>query len=492
MGQLSPAIIGSIIVGYFLILVLISYFTSRGASNKTFFTSDRDSSWLLVAIGMIGASLSGVTFISVPGKVGAGGYNQAFSYLQMVLGFLIGYVIIATVLMPLYYRLGVVSIYEYLKQRFGDYSYKTGAFYFLLSRVIGASLRLFLVAIVLQSVLMDDLGIPFLVTVLITIGLIWVYTFSGGIKTIVITDTLQTVCMLGAVLLAIYYIGDAMKLDMGGIYSTIKESELSKMWFTNVGWNDANNLWKQLISGALIALVMTGLDQDMMQKNLTCRSLGDAQKNMFTFSIVLFFANVLFLSLGALLYIYAEQAGISIPEKTDQLYATIAMDHLPPIVGIAFLLGLIAAAYSSADSALTSLTTSFCVDFLGFNEADQRTEEQKKASRLRVHIAFSLILFLMVVFTKLLDAGAIINELFKAAGYTYGPLLGLFTFGILTKRRVKDNLVIPICIVTPVLCYLLVKYSDVLLGGFQFGSTIIALNGFITFAGLWLISYKSN
>ncbi len=492
MNQLSPLLISSIIIGYFFILIAISYYTSRGADNKTFFTGDKSSPWLMVAIGMIGASLSGVTFISTPGVVGAGGYNQGFSYMQMVFGYLIGYAIIGTVLLPLYYRLGLVSIYEYLRDRFGNNSYKTGAFYFILSRVIGASLRLFLVAIVLQKFLMDGFGIPFPITVLITIGLIWVYTFNGGIKTIVVTDTLQTVCMLSAVILTIYYIGQAMGLDIGGIYDTVKNSEYSKMWFTDGGWNDANNLWKQLISGALIALVMTGLDQDMMQKNLTCKSIGDAQKNMLLFSIVLVFANVLFLALGALLTIYATKEGIALPETTDQLYPTIALQHMPTVVGVVFLLGLIAAAYSSADSALTSLTTSYCVDFLGFNQDTTRTEEEKKAIRFKVHLAFSFLLFVVVVLTKMLSAGAIINDLFRAAGYTYGPILGLFAFGILTKRVIRDNLVIPICIISPIISYLLVTYSDVLLGGFQFGSTIIALNGMLTFLGLWLISRKKE
>jgi len=391
MGQLSPALIAGIIIGYFLLLVCVSFFTSRNADNKTFFTADKSSPWFLVAFGMIGASLSGVTFISIPGVVGSDGYNQAFSYLQMVFGYLVGYFIIATVLMPLYYKLELISIYEYLRDRFGSNSYKIGAFYFLLSRIIGASFRLFLVAIVLQTFLMDDLGISFYITVLITIALIWVYTFTGGIKTIVVTDTLQTVCMLAAVILTIVYIGDAMEMGISDIYTTLKSSDLTKIWHSDVGWNDANNMYKQFISGALIALVMTGLDQDMMQKNLTCKTLGEAQKNMATFSIILVFANILFLSLGALLYIFAAKEGIVIPDKTDQLYPTIALDYLPPIVGIAFLLGLIAAAYSSADSALTSLTTAFCIDFLGFKTSG-KTEIAKRKTRFRVHLMFSFIL----------------------------------------------------------------------------------------------------
>ena len=487
MDQLSPALIATIILGYFFLLIAISFFTSRNTTDSTFFTGDRSSPWLLVAIGMIGASLSGVTFISVPGLVGAGGKNQAFSYMQMVIGYLFGYAAIAYVLMPIYYRLGLTSIYEYLGRRLGRHSHWVGAFYFLLSRIVGASFRLFLVAIVLQKFLMDSYGIPFEVTVLITIGLIWVYTFSGGIKTIVVTDVLQTVCMLVAVVLTILHVGRALELDFSGIVTTLMESPMTKVWHTDVGWNDPNNIWKQLLSGALIALVMTGLDQDMMQKNLTCRSLGDAQKNMVTFSIVLVFANLLFLSLGALLYIYAAESGVDVPASTDLLYPTIALDHMPVVVGVVFLLGLIAAAYSSADSALTSLTTAFCIDFLDFGKKD-RSLNSKKRIRLLVHIGFSLILLLVVVVTKQLDAKAIINELFVAAGYTYGPMLGLFAYGILTRWQLADRYVIPVCIAAPVLSYILVENSATWLGGFQFGHTIIALNGLLTFIGLLAIT----
>ena len=487
LAALSPLTIGWVVILYFGLLVGISYFTSKNADSKTFFTANRNSPWLLVAFGMIGASLSGVTFISIPGVVGNGGYNMAFSYMQMVLGYLVGYAIIALILMPLYYRLNLTTIYGYLEQRFGVYSYKIGAFYFILSRVIGASLRLFLVAIVLQKFLMDPLGIPFAITVLITIVLIWVYTFSGGIKTIVVTDTLQTVCMLSAVIFSILYIGDAMDMNVSELVGVLRESEYSKTWFFDVGWNDPNNFFKQFVSGALIALVMTGLDQDMMQKNLTCKTLGDAQKNIFTFSIILVFANLLFLSLGALLYIFAAKEGIAIPESTDQLYPTIALEHLPQAVGILFILGLIAAAYSSADSALTSLTTAFCIDFLNF-EKRALTEAEQKKQRILVHIGFSVLLFLVIIITRQLNAGAIINELFKAAGYTYGPLLGLFSFGIFTNRQIKDQWVIPVCIAAPIVSYLINNNADALLGGFKFGSTIIALNGLITLIGLFLIS----
>jgi Na+/proline symporter len=486
--ELSPTLIISVIVAYFLILVGVSYFTSRKADNADFFIAGRQSPWLLVAIGMIGASLSGVTFISIPGVVGAGGANMAFSYMQMVFGYLVGYTVIALVLMPIYYKQNLTSIYGYLETRFGFYSYKTGAFYFLLSRTIGAAFRLYLVAIVLQMFVMKPFGIPFELTVFVTIGLIWIYTFQGGIKTIVWTDTLQTICMLTAVILTIFAIGNALEQDLGGLMNMVKQSDYSQMFFFEGGWSDPNNFFKQFISGALIAIVMTGLDQDMMQKNLSCRNLGDAQKNMLTFSIILVFANLLFLALGALLYLYASNFGIEIPTKTDQLYPLIAIKHLSPVIGITFILGLIAAAYSSADSALTALTTAFCVDFLNFEKSDQTEAEQKK-TRLKVHIGFSTLLFLLILVFNMVSNDAVISQVFTAAGYTYGPILGLYAFGIFTKLKIKDQYVIPICLASPIISYFVNAYSADLLGGFQFGFLIIALNGFLTFSGLLMISY---
>ncbi len=485
--SISPYILLAVIFGYFLLLMLVSSITSKGSNNETFFTANKKSPWLLVAVGMVGASLSGVTFISVPGTVGAGGLNMSFSYMQVVFGYLLGYFVIATVLMPAYYRLNLTSIYEYLEDRFGTVSYKTGAFYFLTSRIIGASMRLFLVAIVLQKFVLDQFGVPFWLTVVIAILLIWVYTYRGGIKTIVWTDTLQTVCMLTAVVLTTSAILKGMDLGFGDLITTIKKSDYSQMFFFEGGWGDANNFFKQFLSGALIAIVMTGLDQDMMQKNLTCKTLGDAQKNMFTFSVVLVFANLLFLSMGALMYIYANQKGIEIPARPDQLYPTLALEHLSPFIGIVFLLGLIAAAYSSADSALTSLTTSFCVDFLDFKKSD-RTEEEKKKTRLYVHIGFSIILLMVILIVKSINRDSIINELFVAAGFTYGPLLGLFSFGLFTNRVVKDKYVIWICLAAPILSFVLNKNSATWFNGLEFGFTILAVNGLLTFLGLWSIS----
>ncbi len=474
-------------MAYFVGLYLVSFFTSKNSDSNTFFSANKNSPWILVAIGMIGASLSGVTFISIPGVVGAGGYNMAFSYMQMVFGYLVGYFIIATVLMPIYYKLNLISIYGYLEQRFGFYSYKTGAFYFIVSRIIGATFRLFLVSMVFHQFIGEPFGIPLWLTVLLTIILIWIYTYKGGIKTIVWTDTIQTVCMLTAVILSIYFIGKEMDLGLTDLIPTIQSSEYSQMFFWEGGWADANNFFKQFISGALIALVMTGLDQDMMQKNLTCRSLGDAQKNVFLFSVILIFANLLFLSLGALLYMYADFIQLAIPERSDLLYPIIALEHLPPFLGIVFILGLIAAAYSSADSALTSLTTSFCFDFLDFDKKD-RTEKEKKKIRILVHIAFSFILYVIILIFSTLNDTAVINDLLVWAGYTYGPLLGLFAFGIFTKRKIIDKLVIPVAIIAPILSYLINTNSELIFGDFKIGSLVIALNGFLTFLGLLAIS----
>ncbi len=488
-STLSPGLLLGIIVLYFLLLMGVSFVTSRRADNRDFFIAGRKSPWILVAVGMIGASLSGVTFISIPGAVGGGGANRAFSYMQMVFGYLLGYVLIAQVLLPLYYRHDLTSIYTYLERRFGRMSYKVGAGYFLLSRVIGASFRLFLVAMVLQLFVMDAFGVPFYVTVGLTIVLIWVYTFQGGIKTIVWTDTLQTVCMLGAVVMTILAIGSQTGREAGGLVDWVRRSEYAQMFFFEGGWKDPNNFFKQVISGALITIVMTGLDQDMMQKNLSCRTLRDAQKNMYTFSAILVVANLLFLTLGALLYLYAAEKGLPIPEKTDRLFPTLALQHLGPAVGVAFILGLIAAAYSSADSALTALTTSFCVDFLDF-EKSGRPEKEKQRLRRRVHVGFSLLLLLTILWFESLNNDAVINELFRAAGYTYGPLLGLFAFGMFTRRRVRDRWVVWVCLAAPVLSYFINAHPERFLFGFQLGFLIIALNGLLTFLGLWAISYS--
>ena len=487
--ELTPGIILGIIIIYFLILITVSWFTSRKTDNTTFFLAGRKSPWILVAVGMIGATLSGVTFISIPGVVGGNGANQAYSYMQMALGYLAGYAFIAGILLPLYYRKNLTSIYSYLGTRFGPNSYKVGSAFFMLSRTVGASFRLYLVAIVLQQFVLGPFGIPFWVTVGTTIIMIWIYTFRGGINTIVWTDTLQTTLMLLSVIFTIISISNALELNLSGLASAVQSSEYSQVFFFVGGWSDPNNFFKQFISGALITIVMTGLDQDMIQKNLTCKNIKDAQKNMIAFSTALTFVIFLFLTLGALLYIYASQVGISIPEQTDKLFPTIALQHLSPWVGIIFILGLIAAAYSSADSALTALTTAFCIDFLGF-QIVKREETQEKSLRFRVHIMFSAILFFAIIIFNQINNEAVISKLFEWAGYTYGPILGLFAFALLTKLQIRDRLVIPICIVAPILSYIVNRYSSELLYGFEFGFLIIALNGLLTFIGLLAISYK--
>ncbi|NJB87058.1 Na+/proline symporter [Lewinella marina] len=510
-ASLSPYAILGIVAVYFAVLVLVSFLTSRKDSNNSdFFLAGRKSPWPLVAIGMVGSSLSGVTFISIPGAVGAGGVNQAFSYMQVVMGYLLGYLVIALVLLPLYYRMGLTSIYEYLRNRIGWYGYKIGAFYFLLSRTIGSAFRLFLVAVVLQQFVAEPIGIPFAFTVASAILLIWLYTFRGGIKTIIVTDTLQTVCMLLAAGITVFYVGNALETDFPGMVRLIQQSDYSQWFYFEGGWSDPNNFFKQFLSGALITIVMTGLDQDMMQKNLSMPNFRDAQKNMLAFSIVLVFANLLFLSLGALLYIYASTVGLTIPGSSDLLYPTIALVNLPPVVGILFVLGIVAAAYSSADSALTALTTSFCVDFLGMEEGGGggaqepgslaepvRDDSQDKRKRLLVHSGFSALLFLVIMGFEIINNTAVINSLFKAAGYTYGPLLGLFAFGLLTDYRVRETIrvrsvripaLLIVCLLSPIISMLVDYYSAELLGGFQFGFLILAFNGLLTFIGLVALS----
>jgi Na+/proline symporter len=440
---------------------------------------------------MIGSSLSGVTFISIPGVVGAGGHNQAFSYMQVVLGYLLGYMTISLVLMPLYYRLNLISIYGYLGQRFGNVSYKTGSAFFMLSRLIGSAFRMFLAVMVLHTLLAAPYGIPFYVTVIVAIALIWVYTFKGGIRTIVFTDTLQTFCMLAAVILTIIAILQALDISIFHFPQAMREAGLSKVFFFEKGWSDENNFFKQFLSGALITIVMTGLDQDMMQKNLSCRNISEAQKNMFLFSVILVIANLLVLCLGALLWMYLGHLSLEAPARSDQLYPMLAMQHLPFYIGIAFIIGLVASAYNSADGTLTALTTIICVDFLGFSKKEKYKDERYKTKvRGRTHIIMACIFAVVILLFQLINKGSVINELFRAAGFTYGPLLGLFAFGMLTKRVVKDRYVLFVCIAAPVVSYFLNLYSKQLFSGLTFGFLILAVNGLLTFIGLWLISEK--
>ncbi|UFH52869.1 sodium:solute symporter [Spirosoma sp. KNUC1025] len=468
-----------ILIAYFGMLIAVSFYTARGADTTTFFTANRQSPWWLVAFGMIGTSLSGVTFISVPGAVGKIG----FSYFQVVLGYIIGYLVIGSVLMPLYYRLNLISIYGYLEKRFGFWSYKTGAGFFLLSRSVGSAVRLYVAAGVLQIALFTPLGVPFEVSVLITIGLIWIYTFKGGVKTIIVTDTLQTVFLVTAVVLTIILISKELHLSFGGLVSTVKNSPMSQVFFWD--GNDSKNFFKQFISGAFIAIVMTGLDQDLMQKNLTCKNIGEAQKNMFWFTVTLVFVNFLFLSLGVLLYAFAQREGIEIPAKTDDLYPMLALNHLGLVVGITFLLGITAATYASADSALTALTTSFCIDFMN---VENRPEAERSRIKQIVHIGFSLLFYVIIIVFRQLNSKEVITAVFDIAGYTYGPLLGLYSFGIFSKRPVMDRFVPWICLASPVLTYIVNENSAAWFGGYQFGFERLLLNGLFTFLGLWAVS----
>jgi SSS family solute:Na+ symporter len=479
---MQPIHILLLIISYFSVLMFISYLTGKSADNNTFFKANNSSPWYLVAFGMIGASLSGVTFISVPGWVEA----QSMSYMQMVFGYIVGYAVIGLVLLPLYYRLNLTSIYTYLQDRFGNYSYKTGASFFLLSRTIGAAFRLFLVANVLQLLLFDDYGIPFWATVTITILLIWLYTFKGGIKTIVWTDTLQTLFMLIAVGVCIYTISSEMEIS--NIFSYVADSELSKTFFFE-DVKTGNYFWKRFLAGAFIAIVMTGLDQDMMQKNLTCKNLKDAQKNMFWFTIVLVIVNFFFLALGVLLTDYAQKNGID--AHKDQLFPIIAAGKestLGLATSIFFLLGLIAAAYSSADSALTSLTTSFSIDILEIDKnKDPRNQEK---IRKQIHVLFSVVLIATIlIFKYFITDESVIANIFKAAGYTYGPLLGLYSFGLFTKLNVKDKIVPLICVLAPILTFLISYYSFMFFN-FDFGFFVLVLNGFLTFTGLFIFKKK--
>jgi Na+/proline symporter len=482
----SPTLILIIFLLYTALLFFITWLTARKATNRAFFIGNKESPWVVVAYGMIGASLSGVTFMSVPGWVG----ETQFSYMMVVLGYLFGYFIIATVLMPMYYRLNLTSIYSYLEGRFGFWSYKTGAFFFLLSRTIGASFRMFLVVNVLQVFVFDAWGIPFTVTTLIFIILILLYTFKGGIKTIIWTDTVQTTFMLTALVITIYLITKNLDLDFRQMFNSVWDSEYSKMVFGD--WHDKRFYLKQLFSGAFIAIVMTGLDQEMMQKNLSCRTLKDAQKNMFSFSLVLVFVNFLFLFLGAALYLFTTQQGISLPERSDDLFPMVAINYLGPVAGIVFIIGLISAAYPSADGALTSLTTSFSIDFLGLNKNDKLTEKQKERTRYIVHTSFAVLLLIVIVIFRAINDRAVIDKLFTIAGYTYGPLLGLYAFGLFTRWKVKDKWVPLVALVSPIMCYFLSIYDQMLLNNYNFGFELLIINGIFTFLGLVLIRKKNN
>lgn len=482
---MQPIVILALILAYFFVLLAIAYFTGKSDTNESFFKANKKSPWYVVAFGMVGASLSGVTFISIPGWVD----SSQFSYMQIVFGYFFGYVVIAYILLPIYYAMKVTSIYEFLKHRFGTGSHKTGAFIFFVSRVLGASFRLFLVASVLQYFIFDSWNVPFEITVILSILLIWIYTFRGGIKTIVWTDTLQTGFMLFALVATIVIILNKLSWSISDLLTSAEFESYSKIIFTD-DFNDKKHFVKSFLGGMFITIGMTGLDQDMMQKNLTCKNTKEAQWNVLSLGLVLIVVNFVFLTLGALLFIYAQKFGISVPVvdgvvKTDLLYPEIALNgSLGITIGIIFILGLIAAAYSSADSALTSLTTSYCIDFLNI-EAKEKTIQKKL--RKRTHIVISIVLIAVIILFRYVLQENVISSLLQVASYTYGPLLGLFAFGIFTKIQLKDHLVWLIAIISVILTYIINAYSTQLFNNYVFGYELLIVNGLITFLGLYAI-----
>jgi SSS family transporter len=497
---MSPVILFSFVIGYFVLLLTVAWFTSRNSNNDSFFIGNRNSNWMLVAFGMIGTSLSGVTFVSVPGAVGASNFN----YFQVVIGYLFGYAVIAFVLLPLYYKMNLTSIYTYLERRFGVNAHRAGAFFFILSRTVGATARLYLVIVTLQLFIFNNLGIPFWVTTLVMLVLILLYTFEGGVKTIVYTDTLQTTGMLLGLVVCTIVIINALGTDFGGAWNMMSERGYTQIFNHDV--NSPAYMWKHILGGMFIAIAMTGLDQEMMQKNISVRTLKDSQKNMITFTTILIVVNFLFLVLGGVLYLYATMNGINKPP--DELFPFIALEQFGGAIGIIFVLALISALFPSVDGAITSLTSSFCIDILGLKKRDG-TEKEKKRTRLKVHFTFAVVFFLMVMLFKEINDKLIIDLILKLAGVTYGPLLGLFAFGILTKRKLNEELIWTVVIIAPLLALGLDLMSNPewysaklhttipirdggLFNGYRIGNELILINGILTFIGLWFISRKAE
>jgi Na+/proline symporter len=481
---MSAGLLFSFVIGYFVLLLGVAWYTSRNSNNDSFFIGNRNSNWMLVAFGMIGTSLSGVTFVSVPGGVG----REAFAYAQIVIGYVIGYIIIAFVLLPLYYRLHLTSIYNYLSKRLGVYSYKTGASFFLLSRTLGATARLYLVVKILQDAILASFGVPFWATTLIILAMILIYTYEGGVKTIVFTDTLQTTFMLTGLVVCVVYILQTMDISFGTALSHMNEKGYSKIFFTDP--NSRLFFLKQILAGAFITITMTGMDQEMMQKAISVKRLGDSKKNMLTLSGIMVVVIMLFLFLGGLLYLFAAQQGVT--ATGDKLFPELALHHMPPIVSVIFIIALISALFPSADGAITALTSSFCIDILGMQRRDDWTEKRKKSIRQRIHLSVAFVFLIFVLIFYKINDPSMIGVILKVAAYTYGPLLGLFTFGIVTKRQVNDRLVPFICIASPIICYILDKFQKDLLGSFEIGLELLVINGLLTFLGLWIISRKGN
>ncbi|HEV7621142.1 MAG TPA: sodium:solute symporter [Flavisolibacter sp.] len=508
---MSAGLLFSFVIGYFLLLLVVAYFTSRNANNESFFIGNKNSNWMLVAFGMIGTSLSGITFVSVPGAVGKpfGNGFEAFSYFQIVIGYVLGYFIVAYVLLPLYYKLQLTSIYNYLNKRLGFVSYKTGSSFFILSRTLGATARLYLVVAILQNTILAGFGIPFWLTTLIILIMILLYTFEGGVKTIVWTDMLQTTCMLLGLIICVVYILKSLNISFSQGVHALEQANYTKMLVMDP--NSRLFFFKQLLAGAFITITMTGMDQEMMQKNISVRTLKDSQKNMITFSFIQAIVVLLFLFLGGLLYIYASSNGghyLQVVEngKTvtkyildnknvigDALFPAIALRQgIPSIISVIFIIALISALFPSADGAITALTSSFCIDILGLKRKSNWDERKRKQTRKIVHLAFALVFLLFVMVFKWINSSSMINVILKVAGYTYGPLLGLFSFGILTKRQVADKWVPVVCIAAPVICFFLDKYQKSLFGKFEIGLELILINGILVFIGLFLISRSAT
>lgn len=478
-----------VIVAYLGLLMLISHLTSKkGATNDAFFRANRNSRWYVVAFGMIGTSISGVTFISVPGWVS----TIDMTYMQMVFGFFAGYLVIAYILLPLYYRLNLTTIYGYLDTRFGSNSYKTGAWFFLLSKIVGAAARLYLVAFILQSLVFNALGVPFIVTVIGIILIIWLYSFKSGIKTIIWTDWLQTLLFITALILIVWQLASQMGLDFKGVITAVKDSPHSRI-FEFDSWASRQNFFKQFFSGMFITIVMTGLDQDQMQKNLTCKNLKDAQKNVVSYGFAFAPINFLFLSLGVLILLFAQQNNIMLPDVADNILPMIASEHLGPTVLGIFIVGIVAAAFSSADSALTSLTTSFCVDILGMKNGSGSEEIEKKNIRTRriTHVVISAVFIGIIMIIHAIGSDSIINAIYRIASYTYGPLLGLYIAGLYTKLKPMDKFVPYVAIAAPILCYVL-ELVMINVYDYKMGYEMLLINGAITIIGLWIISLRNK
>lgn len=503
---MSPWMLFSFVAGYFILLLVVAYYTSRNSNNDSFFIGNRSSNWMLVAFGMIGTSLSGVTFVSVPGTVGGSG----FTYFQVVIGYLIGYFLIAFILLPLYYRLNLTSIYNYLQHRFGMVSYKTGALFFIISRTLGATARLYLVINILQIFILDNLGMPFWLTTVIILLMIILYTFEGGVKTIVFTDTLQTSFMLLGLVVCTIFIMNNLGHSFSATMNKLDNLNLTRVFNTDI--NSSSHFLKHILGGVFITVAMTGLDQEMMQKNISVKNLKDSQKNMVTFSIIMALVNFLFLFLGGLLYLFATEKGINVPP--DDLFPTAALSYMPTAVSVIFIIGLISALFPSADGALTALTSSFCIDILGLKRKENWSENKRKKVRLTTHFTFAFIFFIIVLGFKLVDNKSIIDVILKVAGFTYGPLLGLFAFGIFSKREINDRMALPVCLLAPLLILGVdlvnnmewyqpqlnlsgpwvenVKaFSQSAFGSFKIGYELLIYNGILTFLGLWVVSKKS-